>query len=601
MSKNQSGMPLSNVLLGKATLAGDNKYVSLNYCYLGVVGEATDKRYFPFQGVDIKNDEKLEAFCLANNQTDAEITITPNFVTNWRSTFGQVVEVAPVDQSAITLKQGERKPVKIILPLAQEPQAYDVTLAFKDAQNKIVSNQVVFHYIMRGLSATIQNLRLDKDYYSKGDIAKISFAWASSADNFPNSRLGATDNGKMQAAITITNGQGKKCSALEKVLDQDSVIVSYDLPIIADCSNPKITASIQDGENKILDKREFLIESKTAPASKAILSTAQKIAIGLVALLVFVVGIILAFKYRKKQSLTIILFFIIFAGIFLVGNKKAEASTFVAGHVTYVSNIDKRSYQFGEDILATGSGTWSWCGNTFGRVALYVDNDGSNNKIFDESWYQNVTLNYVYTTQYFEQTYAYDTWGEYTGMSSSPSSIPDYSIYEAFGPFTTTYNVDGSYTSTRTLTCSVPQLDAVSQAEVSRLQAMGFSCSSWDYGGEESSLPTSFQCVVATASSGIKIKAQSTPGSYVAWFRGCDGFENSCQPAGGPQYTNFGEAYTVVEPPVLTVTKSGTGSGTVSNTPTAGIDCGATCSSSFRKGTSVTLTATPAPGSFFAG
>lgn len=50
----------------------------------------------------------------------------------------------------------------------------------------------------------------------------------------------------------------------------------------------------------------------------------------------------------------------------------------------------------------------------------------------------------------------------------------------------------------------------------------------------------------------------------------------------------------------LTVTKSGTGSGTVASSP-AGIDCGSTCSSSDEDGTSVTLTATPVTGSTFTG
>jgi hypothetical protein len=50
----------------------------------------------------------------------------------------------------------------------------------------------------------------------------------------------------------------------------------------------------------------------------------------------------------------------------------------------------------------------------------------------------------------------------------------------------------------------------------------------------------------------------------------------------------------------LTVNKSGTGSGTVSSSP-AGIDCGATCSASFSSYSPVTLTATPASGSTFAG
>ena len=50
----------------------------------------------------------------------------------------------------------------------------------------------------------------------------------------------------------------------------------------------------------------------------------------------------------------------------------------------------------------------------------------------------------------------------------------------------------------------------------------------------------------------------------------------------------------------LSVSKSGTGSGTVSSSP-AGINCGATCSASFAGGTGVPVTASPAVGSVFTG
>jgi hypothetical protein len=58
----------------------------------------------------------------------------------------------------------------------------------------------------------------------------------------------------------------------------------------------------------------------------------------------------------------------------------------------------------------------------------------------------------------------------------------------------------------------------------------------------------------------------------------------------GPSTTNF----------TLSVTKAGTGTGTVTSAP-AGINCGATCSGSFASGTMVTLTAAPATGSTFTG
>ncbi len=50
----------------------------------------------------------------------------------------------------------------------------------------------------------------------------------------------------------------------------------------------------------------------------------------------------------------------------------------------------------------------------------------------------------------------------------------------------------------------------------------------------------------------------------------------------------------------LTVSKAGTGSGTVTSDP-AGISCGSDCSEPYTSGTVVTLTATAASGSTFAG
>jgi hypothetical protein len=70
---------------------------------------------------------------------------------------------------------------------------------------------------------------------------------------------------------------------------------------------------------------------------------------------------------------------------------------------------------------------------------------------------------------------------------------------------------------------------------------------------------------------------------------------------GGPADNNgVGAAWVFVNQATLSVATAGTGSGTVSSSP-AGISCGSMCSAQFDARTQVTLTATPASGSTFAG
>ncbi len=64
--------------------------------------------------------------------------------------------------------------------------------------------------------------------------------------------------------------------------------------------------------------------------------------------------------------------------------------------------------------------------------------------------------------------------------------------------------------------------------------------------------------------------------------------------------TTVTATFTAVPQQTLTVNKAGTGSGTVTSSP-SGINCGSTCAAQFNQGTAVTLTASPTAGSTFTG
>jgi uncharacterized repeat protein (TIGR01451 family)/uncharacterized repeat protein (TIGR02543 family) len=89
----------------------------------------------------------------------------------------------------------------------------------------------------------------------------------------------------------------------------------------------------------------------------------------------------------------------------------------------------------------------------------------------------------------------------------------------------------------------------------------------------------------------------SITSAFTGWSGDCSGTGITCtvRMSGDKDVTaNFTRIYTV------TVAKDGNGSGTVTSTP-SGIDCGATCSTTFRYNTIVTLTASADTGSQFTG
>ena len=84
---------------------------------------------------------------------------------------------------------------------------------------------------------------------------------------------------------------------------------------------------------------------------------------------------------------------------------------------------------------------------------------------------------------------------------------------------------------------------------------------------------------------------------FTGWSGGCSGQATTCvvtMTAGRDVYATFEPVYT------LSVSRAGTGAGTVTSTP-AGITCGGDCTEDYVWATFISLTATPAAGSVFVG
>ncbi len=97
----------------------------------------------------------------------------------------------------------------------------------------------------------------------------------------------------------------------------------------------------------------------------------------------------------------------------------------------------------------------------------------------------------------------------------------------------------------------------------------------------------------------VTLTAVADPGSHLTGWEGCDTKAGStCEVTLRADKTV--KASFALNKHNLVVSTTGSGSGAVTGS-LAGIDCGATCSAEYLEGTEVTLTATPAAGSTFAG
>ena len=120
--------------------------------------------------------------------------------------------------------------------------------------------------------------------------------------------------------------------------------------------------------------------------------------------------------------------------------------------------------------------------------------------------------------------------------------------------------------------------------------------------GTVSSSPAGINCgqlCSASFASGIVVTLAASPAAN-SFFAGWSG---ACSGVGACKITlsqNSSATATFSDSPVLAVSLSGTGKGSVSSNP-SGINCGQTCSASFGPGTAVTLTAAAAEGSTFVG
>ncbi len=450
IAKTTGGLMLGLNNAGKATFSpsGDRVSIVPDSCHLKVSGD--DETYALSQGVDVSKDESLSLVCTLRDESPEtlvpmpSLSLAPYFDTYRRSVYGEPVSMGYPTPEAISLARHETKTVSIDIPTASEPQAYDVSVIFKKVDGAPVSEKVVVHYVLRGASATIQNVSLDRESYTKGDMVNATMFITPSADGFPESRAGQGTAVSLSATLSVTDAKGAACiDPQTKTLEGDASQMIFSAPALIGCDSPFATVAVSDADGNILDSRGFgnmPSVPRGVPVSEGMPFFSMRIlTIALVSLLFVVsLGLILWKRFGKKGisglSKILILGFVL-SGSLLVGVGEAEAVSWNASKryycaicddvrnrglavflnclnsgscaygswdwdgtvwvgggwkfhsnesaVSFVANTNKTTYVSGENIIISGSAVWTLCGNSH-STSLKAYSDFGSVTVFDQ-------------------------------------------------------------------------------------------------------------------------------------------------------------------------------------------------------------------------
>ncbi len=262
VSQNASGIPLASSPIGfpeKLIIIKDsNNGVSFNNCYLTIPTDSAETRYRIDQGVDILQNEEIKANCeISSNNSISNKDLRLQLITHERNQYGEILDNKIIDQKFET-KDNKKENITFIIPVLNRPQAYDIDAFFINANGEKISNSIYIHYVIAGNSATIQNIYLDKTSYKNGDNANIEIFWTPSADRFPLSRLGGTNDNYI-LNIRIEDSTNNLCGEISKALSDSYDIsnISTKITIKKDCDGAKAFISISNDEGTILASQEI--------------------------------------------------------------------------------------------------------------------------------------------------------------------------------------------------------------------------------------------------------------------------------------------------------------------------------------------------------
>jgi len=326
---NSSGMLLALYKVGDINLLGSGQYVKIDNdsCFLKVRGEEnSEKKYFLREGISLDTKEMLELHCNIENNFTESVEVYPGYRIYSRDIlYGDELQKGVGEK--IYLDSLEKKSIIFNVPKHEKPQAYDSELSLSK-DGKVVSNSVIFHYIVSGESATIQDLVLDRDFYREGEIAKVSFYYTPSADCFNGSRTECSSRDSLSLDMRVLDRDGKVCSRLNKRLSLNERYINFDTLIAIECYDPVVSITLKNKDGEVLDNQDFNYTSSVVTLDEV--SDKKEVWSVLSKYLYFLVFVLLVSFFFLRKKMKESLFLMLFSFVSLtIGVEVASADAFI--------------------------------------------------------------------------------------------------------------------------------------------------------------------------------------------------------------------------------------------------------------------------------
>lgn len=271
-SQNSSGFPFGMIKAGSIELSATTKGLSIatDSCLTHVSGAAKDSTKPLLFPSTLDGEKTLELVCTITNTSDEGVTAIPVFETKFSGAYGATSETTGGDVTPVFFAAKETKTVTIVLPKASKPQMYVVNMKLEGVG--VASNTVTAHYYIPGATARILNANLNKDFYTKDEIATAAIFWGGGYS-------------EVDATLVIKNQNGRSCA--EKTtqtlsVDPVKLVSTVDMSITRDCFSPKLFVTFTEKDGAVLDSQEYGFDTTSVPKPSLPWQTAVLIVGGIV-------------------------------------------------------------------------------------------------------------------------------------------------------------------------------------------------------------------------------------------------------------------------------------------------------------------------------